>query len=71
MIDIGLRMNLGEGLSCLPLELLCFMRVELTHELLQAVLEISHLAFEGQANALTLHCLSVATLRNTLKLLVR
>ena len=71
VVNFGLGLNLIEALACLPLEPLCLLGVELAHELLETVLEIGHLAFEGQANALALYCLGVRTLCDAGKLLVR
>ena len=71
VVDIGLGLNLLEALACLPLEPLCLLGVELAHELLETVLEVGHLTFEGQANALALNCLCVSALCDTRKLLVR
>ena len=71
VVDIGLGLNLVEALACLPLEPLCLLAVELAHELLETALEIGHLTFEGQVDALALYCLGVSALCNTRKLLVR
>ena len=62
VVDIGLGLNLVEALARFLLEPLCLLRVELAHKLLKTTIEIGHLTFEGQANALALYCLGVSAL---------